>query len=390
MKEEICMYIGIVAEWNPFHTGHQSLITAVREMYPKTPVIGAMSGAFVQRGEPAVFDKWSRAGWALSAGVSAVVELPVLCAVRSADHFAAAGVRLLADMGITHLAFGTESFDADALTAIALWTLSPDFLPRLHAFLDTGIPYSRAVNLAIAEKFPELEEGLSRPNNLLGIQYARTILADALPITLLPIRRGDNPASATAIRREIAAGLPPSHIPDEEAAEIAALIAGGCYTDYTRYDDACLLASRTKTLEALAASGLFSEGLENKWHAESSAASYEDMLDAIKNKRYLMSRLRRIGAALLLTGDILPSPFAASPRAPYARLLALKKDQSEILRHAKIPVITSFARAEKSASPLTRQYLAADRRATDMQAWCMHAVSARKGRMDYYHSPVIR
>lgn len=384
------MYIGIVAEWNPFHTGHRSLVRAAKALYPEAPVIGAMSGSFVQRGEPALFDKWSRAGWALAAGVSAVVELPAVCAVQSADRFAAAGVRLLADMGVTHLAFGTESFSADMLHAIASWTVSPDFTPRLHAFLDTGIPYSRAVNCAIAEKFPELEAGLSLPNNLLGIQYARTILENGLPLTLLPFPRGEDPASATAIRKEIAAGLRPSFIPEEEKDELTALIAAGRYTDYARYDDACLLAARSADLSRLAASGLFSEGLEHKWLAETDAATYADMLDAIKNKRYLMSRLRRIGAALLLAGERLPSPFAAPPRAPYARLLALRKDESALLRRAKIPVVTSFARAEKEADEMTRTYLAIDRRATDIAAWCMRSPAARKGRMDYYHSPVIR
>lgn len=383
------MYIGIVAEWNPFHTGHRSLVRAVKALYPDAPVVGAMSGAFVQRGEPAIFDKWSRAGWALSAGVSAVVELPALCAVQSADRFAASGVRLLADMGATHLAFGTESFSADMLTAIARRTLEPDFPERLHAFLDTGIPYSRAVNAAIAETFPEMETGLSLPNNLLGIQYARTILEDSLPMTLLPVPRGEDPASATAIRKEIREGLAPSCIPEEEADEMAARIAAGRYTDYARYDDACLLAARSTDMSRLSASGLFSEGLEHRWFAASDAPTYADMLGAIKNKRYLMSRLRRIGAALLLSGDT-PSPFAAPPRAPYARLLALKKSESGLLRRAKIPVVTSFARAEKEADERMRTYLAADRRASDIQAWCMHSADARKGRMDYYHSPVIR
>lgn len=384
------MVVGIVAEWNPFHEGHAGLIQKARAILPGAPVVCAMSGTFVQRGEPAIFDKWSRARWAVLGGVDLAVELPALCVLQSADRFAAAGVHLLAGLGVTHLAFGTESLDAEGIHAIAGWTLTDAFHDALHGELEKGIPYSRAVNLAIAREFPSYAPDLERPNNLLGIQYARTILQQRLPMEILPIHRDtDRPISATQIRGQITGGAAPLHIPHAQQDALAALLRNGAYTDYRRYDDACLLSLRTMEKTQLTGSGLFTEGLENRWYREMGAPTYQAMLDAVKSKRYLYSRLRRIGAALLLAGPMAPSPFS-SPSIPlYARLLAMKASASSLLRQAKLPVITSFAKALRTSPPEIRLSLTLEQRATDIQAWCMKAETARSARNDFYRSPVV-
>ena len=117
------MYIGITAEWNPFHSGHAHMLRSLKNLFPDAPIISAMSGSFVQRGEPAIFDKWTRAKWALMFGVDAVIELPVLCVLQSADKFAASSVSLLHNMGCTHIAFGAESLNSDTLYNAAQWSL---------------------------------------------------------------------------------------------------------------------------------------------------------------------------------------------------------------------------------------------------------------------------
>lgn len=384
------MYIGIVAEWNPFHEGHARLLAAIREAHPGIPMACTMSGAFVQRGEPALFDKWSRAAWAVESGVSLAVELPAACVLQSADRFAEAGILLLSDLGCTHAAFGAETLGAGELNAVAEWTLSPRFLDAFHEGLRKGLPYSAAVNQAVTLKFPSLEADLSKPNNLLGIQYARTILAHGLAMQILPFRRDQSrPVSATAIRREITTGLAPSHIPEAERPSVEALLARGAFTDYCRYDDACLLAFRLTDRRRLAESGLFSEGLENRWDREMHRGSYEAMLSSIKSRRYLYSRLRRIGAALLLSPTTVPSPMARKQRAGYARLLALRKKDSALLRRARIPVVTSFAKAERTLPEELRGSLRLDGRASDVQAWCFRGEAERDGRPDYYRSPRI-
>ncbi len=382
--------IGIVAEWNPFHLGHQKLVQTLKETYPTAALISVMSGSFVQRGEPAIFDKWLRAKWAVLAGVDCVVELPTRLVLQSADHFAAAGAKLLADLGCDAIAFGTESFSAEELFAAADILEAPDFSENLRAVLATGLPYSRAVNAVLSEKNPALADGLSRPNNLLGIQYARAVRELALPMTLLPLHRDTSPAapSATAIRNEIAAGKFPENIPDEERQDLETHLAKGGMTDFSRYEDACHLRARLLSIETLKASALFSEGLEHKWRNETKQISFSEMLAAIKSKRYLTSRLLRLGAALLLS-DITPSPFANTTPAAYARLLALRAAKSSLLRQSKIPVVTSFAKALRTENKEIVRDLLLDAQATDIAAWCQKQETERKGGADYTRSPEI-
>lgn len=384
------MVIGIVAEWNPFHKGHAYLVQEARKQLPDAPVVCAMSGAFVQRGEPAIFDKWIRARWAILGGVDLAVELPAISMLQSADRFAAAGVLLLARLGATHLAFGAESLGAEAIHAIAGWTLTEAFKKALHKELEKGSPYSRAVNLAIESQFPSCAPDLERPNNLLSIQYARTILKYHLPMEILPVHRDmERPISATRIRQAITRGEKPPYIPQVQQDELAQLLLRGAYTDYCRYDDACLLSFRTMEKKQLTDSGLFTEGLENRWYKEMGAPTYGAMLDAVKSKRYLYSRLRRTGAALLIAGHMSPSPFSSPCDPPYARILAMRASASHLLRGSTLPVITSFAKALRTLPPAIRQTLELEQRATDIQAWCMKGEASRRARNDFYHSPVI-
>ncbi len=388
-KNRLFSRIGIVAEWNPFHTGHETLLRTLKETHPSASLISVMSGSFVQRGEPAVFDKWVRAEWTIRSGVDLVIELPVRCVLQSADHFAACGVRLLADLGCDAVAFGTESFGEDELFTAAHAMLADDFPAKLRKHLETGIPYSRAVNDVIAETYPSLSEGLSLPNNLLGIQYMRTILAQNLPLTVIPVHRDlRNPVSASTIRKELIGGNIPETLPDTERDDIAKLISKGNLTDYARYEDACLLRSRLLSEKSLSASELFTEGLEHKWIKETAAPSYHAMLSAVKSKRYLTSRLRRIGAALLLS-DGAPSPFSDFAPATYARILALRKTQSSLLHFSHIPVVTSFAKALRTETPDIKANLLLDSRATDIAAWCRRSKAHRSGNADYFRSPII-
>ena len=255
--------------------------------------------------------------------------------------------------------------------------------------METGIPYSRAVNEVIAETYPALSEDLSLPNNLLGIQYARTISAQNLPLTVIPVHRdSEHPVSASAIRKELIGGHISETLPEKERDDIAKLAAEGNITDYARYEDACLLRARLLSEENLSASGLFTEGLEHKWKKETAAPSYAAMISAVKSKRYLTSRLRRIGAALLLS-DAAPSPFSDFSPARYARILALRKTQSALLRFSHIPVVTSFAKALRTKAPETKKDLLLDARATDIAAWCRRAEMYRNGGADYVRSPII-
>lgn len=163
----------------------------------------------------------------------------------------------------------------------------------------------------------------------------------------------------------------------------------GHYTDPARYEDCCHLLSRLMPREALQASGLFKEGLEYKWEKESQRISYEEMLAATKSKRYLRSSLKRLGAELLLSPTALSSPFLAPPDPSYARLLALKREKSALLRDLPLPIITSTAKAMKTLPKEAAAMLEMDIRASDVQSFCQKGSNYRNGKMDFYTSPVI-
>lgn len=385
------MYIGITAEWNPFHEGHQHLITVLRERFGPVPIITAMSGAFVQRGEPALFDKWHRARWAVMAGADAAVELPVLSAVSSADKFAEASVLLLSSLGCTHMAFGTESLTEESLAESAAWAASPDFSSRFHEALAAGVSYAAAWREAMAARDDSLSAELTQPNNMLGLQYAAAIRKHDLPLRLITIRRDmARPLSASAIRKEIREKKTVSHLPSFVQKDAEILLQKGAYTSEDRYFDACLLAARLTSESDLTRSGLFSEGLEHRWHAVMSrAASFEEGLLAVKSRRYLYSRLKRIGAALLLSRQGEASPFSAFQPPRYARLLALRPSKSTLLRASSLPVVTSAARGMRLLPDDAKRQLAMDIRAGNVQSLSFVSRNMRKGNEDYLHSPEI-
>lgn len=384
------MYIGITAEWNPFHNGHYYMINKIKEQFPDTPIIAIMSGSFVQRGEPALFDKWTRAQWAIQHGIDAVIELPVLCTIQSADKFAEAAVFLLHSLGCTHIAFGTESFSISNLEKIVQWTLNPCFDELFHQFLDEGNTYSISIDKAISIKFPQWDKELTKPNNLLGLRYIQTARKNNWPLSFISIKRDKNhPASATIARQELCTKGSYELLPPNITNDITTLIQEGHIISYHRYEDACLLSSRIFTKSDLKRSCLFSEGLENRWYDKLQKDSWPNILHDIKNKRYLYSRLKRISAALLIAGTRAPSPFSQLHLPGYARLLALRQESSYILKKAQIPIITRLAKDYKDLNETNQLMLDLDVRATDIQCYCFKNNIFRQSRIDFYHSPLL-
>lgn len=384
--------IGIVAEWNPFHNGHEAMIRTIKKKYPRSFIVAVMSGSFVQRGEPALFDKWSRAGWACRHGVDVVFELPALSVLQSADRFAEAGTRLLASLGCNAIAFSTESLGEKELGAAAEFAQTSEHHTGFKASIRSGHSYAQASYNAMALFSVSLAEELKKPNNLLGFRYAETIRTCGLPMDIIVCRRDmEHNISASRIRSNIIVGQNVADLPDDVAQDITRLIKDGNYTDYNRYEEACLFISRRYSIQELSASGLFAEGLENRWFKETECGTYSEMLDTIKSKRYLYSRLKRIGACLLLTKSF-PSPFADTTFPFYARLLSMKQEKSPLLKQIKktgIPIITSTARGLKNLPSTVAKQLETDILAGDIRSCLIHSEKYRHGREDFYHSPLI-
>ena len=182
---------GIVAEYNPLHTGHVYQMNKARQISQADCIIVVMSGNFVQRGEPAVIDKYARTRAALKAGADIVIELPVYYALSSAENFARGAVLTLNEMKAASICFGAETDNADCLAKIshAIISESPEYKAILNKALAEGLSYPAARQTALLEYLPECKEIITGSNNILAIEYIKSILGNNLNMTYYPVLR---------------------------------------------------------------------------------------------------------------------------------------------------------------------------------------------------------
>ena len=186
--------VGVIAEYNPLHNGHIYHLEQAKRKTGASYCIVVMSGNFVQRGEPACTDKFTRAEWALQAGADLVIELPTVFANASAERFAEGGVRLLHAMGlVTDLAFGAEQGDIAKLSQLADYLAEepPEFKSYLQYHLKMGESFPRARYEALQDMGADAEllSELVKPNNILAMEYLRSIHKYAPEICPVPIER---------------------------------------------------------------------------------------------------------------------------------------------------------------------------------------------------------
>ena len=350
---------GIIAEYNPLHLGHCCQLRRLRALLgEETPVICAMSGNFVQRGDFALLGKHARAEAAVRSGADLVLEIPLSWACAPAERFAQGGVEVLLGTGlVTDLVFGSESADAGAIRTAAEALLSPDLPEALRRELAGPHSFAAARQRALAGLIGEEgAEVLSRPNDILAVEYAKALSREGSEIRLVPILRqgaghdqdGGEYPSAGSIRRmiqegrraEALAAMAPAMrelYEAEEARGRAPVFAAGA--------ERAILAQLRRMGEAdflaLDAGG---EGLGNRLAAAArEAASLEEVLDRAKTKRYAYSRLRRLAlwAYLGLRPETLPA------RVPYLRPLAMNQRGRALLaearRRAALPILTKPA-----------------------------------------------
>ena len=196
---------GIIAEFNPFHKGHDRLLTAVREQLPEARLVCVMSGPFTQRGEPAILDKWARAEAAVAAGINVVFELHSAWSTASLQSFSFGAVKTLAATGlVTHLAFGSESGNLPELNRMAALLQRPTvtFQQALKAALAKGAPFAVAQQGALEMACGA--RGLqSRPNDRLAISYLRFAPTDWTALAVQRDTCHDGALSARAIRQAL-------------------------------------------------------------------------------------------------------------------------------------------------------------------------------------------
>lgn len=273
---------GIVAEYNPFHTGHAFHIQQAREKSGCDVILAVMSGDFVQRGEPAVEDKISRAVTAVRNGCDAVINLPYIYSTQSASVFAHGAVSLLKLAGITHLCFGSECGNLENLLDIASTPVNPD---HLHVSMDSGMSFPKAYSLLTTDM---------RPNDILAVAYLKEI-ADTGIEPVLVQRTSDysdtelkEVSSALAIRTALKEGCSVKGLTPADHLEDAFIPWMEMYWPYLR---TYLLLTDAGTLGTYQ---MYSEGIENHLKEQAKLAdSFEDFMRRSVNYRYTASRIRR-------------------------------------------------------------------------------------------------
>lgn len=385
---------GIIAEYNPFHNGHHYQIEEVRRQTGADYVIAAMSGDFVQRGEPAIFDKYTRAHMALWGGADLVVELPALFATSSAEDFAACGVALLEKLGADILCFGSESGNLELLQRAAniLAAEPEEWNSLLQKHLKQGESYPAARSLALAEYTgdPELSELLSSPNNILAVEYLKALRKRNSSMTAVTIRRegggyhdtalrqkgsdsGSQPffASASALRAQILeqnftilnTQMPPASLESLLAEGVlAAPLSADNLTELLNYR----LLSAMQAQEDLSHFSDLSPELAARLTKQAlQFAPFSERIARLKTKGYTYTRISR--ALLHLILGITTEQIAqakALDYAPYARILGFKKSAGPLLSHlrekSRIPLITKTADAKKLLDPAPLSMLETD------------------------------
>jgi len=409
--------LGIVAEYNPFHNGHRYLIDSARQLYPGSAAICVMSGHFLQRGEPALVNKWARAEMAVHGGIDLVIELPLAFSVRSAYYFARASLLMLAKTGlVTHLAFGSESGSEQELQTLAhiLADEPSEYRHQLKTFLKQGRSYpaarSQALQAFLGSDAGDYKRLLSQPNNILALEYLRVI--KELQLNIEPIvvaRQGSfhSPelnqfASATAIRQAIGKGVDISHLSSvlpPSSLEILERETKRGNGPVFENDLASLILYRlrTMTLQELGEIYEVTEGLEHRIkEASGCCGTLDELKHSIKSKRYSMTKISRLLIYSLLniqagqmeafdqTGPLYYHVLAFSSRGQY--LL------QQMQRISDLPILSRGSQVKQAFDGKlgagVQNMISLDILATDLYNLLLPNPSLRSGGLDFTTSPV--
>ncbi|MEA4815692.1 MAG: nucleotidyltransferase [Lachnospiraceae bacterium] len=399
---------GIVSEYNPFHNGHKFHIEKAKASLGVSHVVCVMSGNFVQRGEPACFDKWLRAKAALLSGADMVIELPVLYSSASAEFFASAAVKLISDTGIaSSICFGSESSDMDSLkeTATLLSNESPEMKMLIKSGLDSGISFQKAREKAINTILGE-SSLLSAPNDILALEYIKAISKLSLPLKPYAIKREGSEynslelskgiASASAIRKKLDNLSDIKNFVPEESFllmdEAVSMGLGPVYpNDFGEYLQYCL---RSLSPSELCRILDVTEGLENRILEKSQDfLSFNFLADEVKSKRYARTKIMRALIHIVLgikKEDLLR--FNLAGFSPYIRVLGFRKKSETLIKEMSkkslIPVITSFKQAKETLDENSKYLLSLEERATNIYSLSTKYPSKKTLGRDYTE-PVI-
>jgi predicted nucleotidyltransferase len=359
--------VGVIVEYNPFHNGHAFHLKEAKEASGANIVIAVMSGNFLQRGEPALVSKWTRAKMALAAGVDLVFELPYSYATQQAEVFAKGAVSILAAANCEAICFGSESGNIAEFerTVDFIQTHDQLFQQQVKVHISNGVSYPKALSLAFVDLLPdESVIDLSKPNNILGYQYMKAVLQQEKPIQILTIQRKNADyhdeqftsatiASATSIRKAL---FSENHSFDEIKQYLPKTTFDlllsyretyGGFHNWERYWHYLKFKLLQSTPEELRDIYEVEEGIENRLLSTvMHANSFHEFMTLLKTKRYTWTRLQRICLHILMNAKKAEMKKVDS-EVSYLRLLGMSENGRMYLNKQKhqlgLPLVSKLS-----------------------------------------------
>ena len=367
----------IISEYNPFHFGH---LYHLNESISQTDTdfkVAIISGNFVQRGEPSIINKWEKAKVALSAGFDLVLELPTLYAISSAENFANGSIKIANQIGSNYISFGTESGDLEKLKKLSslINKNEKEYITNVKGKIAEGFSYPKSQELVIDKMFGNEFLGVCKPNNILGLEYLKSLNAISSNITPITVKRDLDKSSSSDVRALLrTSGFKiedlKNSIPDFSYEVLAENIENGnAVLSLKAFEKEIIYILRTIDNERLKNIPDVPENmLSNLKKIACSTNSLDELITALKNKSITQARIQRILLYILL--GITKSDMELSKRiTPYVRVLGMSENGKKILSDISkdINVITSVKAFEKTCddSDLLRM-LEIDKKATDI------------------------
>lgn len=340
--------VGIIAEFNPMHTGHKYLIDKAKELTSCDTALCIMSGNFTQAGNIAIKDKFTRAKIAIENGFDVVIELPTVYATGSAEYFCNGAINILNSLPIDYICFGSETANIEELQKIAqkLVKNNEAIWNNIAETLKTGVSFAVAREYAISKVLTPKEVEIStKSNNILAIEYLKNLIKLDSNIVPIAIKRNESAISATSIRDSIKNNSNINEV-KKNTLNYNNIINNPIININTfsaiKYAVLSLGKEKIKDIAEV------TEGLENKIYDElNNALTYDEFIQNIKSKRYQLSKIKRILNNILL--NITKDDFIKlqSTDNYYAHVLAINSNRkkeilSYITKNSSIPVITSI------------------------------------------------
>lgn len=411
--------VGIIAEYNPFHTGHKYHLEKAKEISGADYAVVVMSPDYVQRGEPAIFDKYTRTRMALMNGADLVIELPVCYAAGSAEYFAQGAVSLLDGLSVVDaICFGGESDDIRLFFQTAKVLLfEPDIYVReLRRLIKEGNTYPQARNEALAlyfsgEGMPYTDAGLLEllmtPNNILGVEYCKALLKINSPLSALPVKRKgsrysslalDGPCcSASALRRGIWEGSS-----DKTLLRYIPQNCQDLFLDCRRAPRSShefMICLTEKLLSMDSYGHILDIGPELSDRISSlrfscMGKSFDETVSLLKTKQLTEARIRRALLHLILGIEKeRTESFRDNGAVFYAKVLGFRRDAApllhEIKKKSRLPLITKNARASEMIGDMGKEMWEQDVYASHLYRALGMGRAYLEFRSEYELSPVV-